>query len=498
MRRISTLFAAAQLCAASRHGFSIHHDLLAFPQFEVVLSDAYISEHEAKALLDPSNHGSADEKDIQPAKPIAGGTSDDSEGLETTETYEVMTMHDTRYLCAIPVIETPPTQNKTETELAKAEEARELARASTHGWELVNGLDGSCLYYVSGWWSYSFCYGHDVVQFHAAPSKGGPPQRDPNSQEYVLGRVQDPSSTTSRRGRNSKTTTPAAANKDAAKPTSAPPNTDLQVKGDQRYLVQRMEDGTLCDLTNRPRTIEIQYHCSPGSTQDRIGWIKEITTCSYLMLVNTPRLCSDVAFRPPAPSRANTISCRTIVSEAQQADWHARKTLEAQAAIFGQQIKDEKAPVTIGGVVLGGRQVLGKVEEGKEAPQLKAPRSFHKEPIVEIIAVGNTDEEGKLEVLSDEELEKLDLDPELVEELRKQLQELAGENGWKLEVVDEGGNNGREIRGVIDTEGGADQNSDEQGGQQDEKGAERQSGKDDDSPDGDDKGSEEKFFKEEL
>ncbi|KAF3020669.1 hypothetical protein G7054_g5065 [Neopestalotiopsis clavispora] len=489
MRRISTLFAAAHLCAASRHGFSIHNDLLAYPQFEVVLSDAYISEHEVKALLDPSNHGNADDKDIEPAKPITHGLSDEGnsgDSLETTETYEVMTMHGTRYLCAIPVIETPPIQNKTETELAKAEEARELARASTHGWELVNGLDGTCLYYVSGWWSYSFCYGHDVVQFHAAPSKGGPPQRDPNSQEYVLGRVQDPSSTTNRRGRNTKTTTPVAANKDAAKPTASPPNTELQVKGDQRYLVQRMEDGTLCDLTNRPRTIEIQYHCSPGSTQDRIGWIKEITTCSYLMLVNTPRLCSDVAFRPPPPSRANTISCRTIVPEAQQADWHAQKTLEAQAAMLGQQLKDAaQTPITIGGVVVGGRQVLGKGEDGKEAPQLKPPRSFHKEPIVEIIALGNTDEDGQLEVLSDEELEKLDLDPELVEELKKQIQELAGENGWKLQVVEEPGNNGREIQGVIDTEGGKAAKGDAEG----DEGEESES---------DGQGSEEKFFKEEL
>lgn len=421
---------------------------------------------------------SADEKDIQAAAPVVAAGGDD-----VAETYEIMTMHDKEYLCAIPVVEAPPVQNKTETELAKAEEARELARASAHGWELVNALDGTCLYYVSGWWSYSFCYGHDVVQFHATPSKGGPPQKDPNSQEYVLGRVQDPSSTATRRGRNNnKATTPAPANNEAAAKTDSPPNTELQVKGDQRFLVQRMDDGTVCDLTNRPRTIEIQYHCSPGSTQDRIGWIKEVTTCSYLMLVNTPRLCSDVAFRPPTPSRANVISCRTIVPEAQQADWHAQKTLEAKAAMVGQQRKDAQSPVTIGGVVVGGRQILGNGEDGKAVPQLKPPRNFGKEgPIVEIIALGNTDDDGKLEVLSKEELEKLDIDPKLVEELKKQIQEMAGENGWKLEIVDEPGADAREIRGVIDTDGGKD---DEAG--------------DEDDDEGEEKGSEETFFREEL
>lgn len=399
-----------------------------------------------------------------------------------------MTMHGKKYLCAIPVIETPPAQNKTETELAKAEEVRELARASAHGWELINGLDGTCLYYVSGWWSYSFCYGHDVVQFHAVPTKGGgPPRKDPNSQEYVLGRLHDPSSASSRKGRNKDKTntasTPtAAANNEAAKTTSKPPpNTELQVKGDQRYLVQHMDDGTTCDLTNRPRTIEIQYHCAPGSTQDRIGWIKEVTTCSYVMLVNTPRLCSDVAFQPSAPMRANVISCRTIVPEAHQADWHAQKTLEAKAAMIGQQRKDAaQTPVSIGGVIVGARQIMGKGEDGKEAPQLKPPRNFKGDsgPLIEIIALGNTDEDGKLEVLSDAELEKLDIDPKLVERLKKQIEELAGENGWKLEVVEEG--NGREIRGVIDT-----QNTDEE--------AEGESDRD-----GQENGSEEKFFKEEL
>lgn len=32
MRRLTSLLLTAQLCAATRHGFSIHHDLLAYPQ----------------------------------------------------------------------------------------------------------------------------------------------------------------------------------------------------------------------------------------------------------------------------------------------------------------------------------------------------------------------------------------------------------------------------------------------------------------------------------
>ncbi|KAI2777602.1 glucosidase II beta subunit-like protein-domain-containing protein [Daldinia loculata] len=478
------------LSQARQPGFSIHHDLLAYPQFEVVFSESYISETDAQALVEkaspsPTNYdanlpGQTDIiSNIQPAKD--GADADSSIGdsdRNLAESYEIMTAPPHRYLCAIPVIESPPAPNKTATELAKAEEARELARASAHGWDLINGLDGNCLYYMSGWWSYSFCYGRDVVQFHALPAsvKSGPPMRDPNTAEYVLGRVPAPHSTTrsSRRGQ------PVPAG-DKGQAATTPPNTELQVKGDQRYLVQKMADGTICDLTGRERTIEIQYHCSPGSTQDRIGWIKEVTTCAYLMVVHTPRLCVDVAFQPPKEEKANIISCRTIVSQAEEADWHAQKTLEAQSAMVGQAKGEAKAPITIGGIVVGGRQMLGRGEDGKAAHQLAPPRNFRSSNIpslIEVVAKGASKEEGsKVEILTDEELAKLDLNPEMIEELRKELQKLAGDRGWKLEVVEVPGD-GREIHSVVDTD--------------------EVKKSDDDDDENKEAGSEEKFFKEEL
>ncbi|KAI1104819.1 glucosidase II beta subunit-like protein-domain-containing protein [Jackrogersella minutella] len=487
---LSTLLQSSQ---ARQPGFSIHHDLLAYPQFEVTFSESYISEIDAQALVKRSNpsHPNYDAdfldqtdlaSNVQAAKDGYDADADDdnaNDNQKIAESYEIMTMPPNRYLCAIPVIESPPAPNKTATELAKAEEARELARASAHGWDLINGLDGKCLYYMSGWWSYSFCYNRDVIQFHALPAsvKSGPPVRDINTAEYVLGRVPDPHSAprSSRRGQSN------PSNGKGQPESTNLPNTELQIKGDQRYLVQKMGDGTICDLTGRERTIEIQYHCSPGSTQDRIGWIKEVTTCAYLMVVNTPRLCVDVAFQPPKEERANIISCRAVVSEAGQADWHAQKTLEAQAAMVGQIKGDMKPPVSIGGVVVGGRRMLGQGEDGKEAHKLAPPQNFRSQniaPLVEVVAKGSSKEEGsKVDRLTDEELAKLDLSPEMIEELKKELQKLAGDRGWKLEVVEMPGDP-REIRGVVDTD------------------EEKSDGDDDDN--GEEAGSEEKFFKEEL
>ncbi|KAI1420769.1 glucosidase II beta subunit-like protein-domain-containing protein [Xylaria sp. FL1777] len=509
MRRLPSLAVAwawTQLCQARQPGFSVHHDLLAYPQFEVVISDTYISESDARALLDSPdavhpgyNAGLASQSDIAPADPARAAAVGDRDRA-AAESYEVMSMPPHRYLCAIPVIEPVPAPNKTATELAKAEEARELARASAHGWDLINELDGTCLYYMSGWWSYRFCYGQDVVQFHAIASsvKSGPPMRDVNTAEYVLGRVPDPhvASRPPRRGQQQQ----QQREKDGQEPrpgtgaaTPAPPNTDLQVKGDQRYLVQRMGDGTICDLTGRERTIEIQYHCSPDSTQDRIGWIKEVTTCSYLMLVNTPRLCVDVAFQPPKEERANTISCRAIVSESGQAEWHARKTLEAQAAMVGRAKEAAKSPIVIGGVVVGGRRILGKGEDGKDAPKLSPPRNFHSdsggglEKLVEIIASATgKDEGGEVNIMTEEQLQELDLSPEIIENLRKEIQKLAGDRGWQLKMVELPGNN-RELVGIIDDDGESESGSQRNGGKEDNAAAKDEG-----------EGSEEEFFKEEL
>jgi len=60
-----------------------------------------------------------------------------------------------------------------------------------------------------------------------------------------------------------------------------------------------------------------------------------------------------------------------------------------------------------------------------------------------------------VQLLSKEELEKFDLDPEKIELLKKRLEELAKGKDWKLEVIEVNG--GREIRGILDPDDDEDE-----------------------------------------
>jgi protein OS-9 len=184
-------------------------------------------------------------------------------------TYEAVVLQGQRYLCSIPVIPEEVPQNSTTTaEEAKAEEEKELVRATDRGWELLEGMKGNCIYYLSGWWSYSFCYKNEVKQFHQLPPSRGvplyPPVEDTSVHSFVLGKYQkeekakkDNSRKTLGSEQGTKETFDDEGNvKDESEKALELPR--LESKGSSRYMVQRLSGGTDCDLTGRPRKIDVQ------------------------------------------------------------------------------------------------------------------------------------------------------------------------------------------------------------------------------------------------
>ncbi|KAL8700330.1 MAG: hypothetical protein Q9201_005500, partial [Fulgogasparrea decipioides] len=278
-----------------------------------------------------------------------------------------MILKDRPYLCQIPSVSIP-LQNDTAKAKDKAEEAAEIARATDRGWELLKEMEGNCMYFISGWWSYSFCYNTDVKQFHQLPPGKGapifPPMEDPSTPSYILGRFEKNQHPPSDRKPNPRIDPP----KDAS--ASSPPNhrtlnTQLRAKGDLRYLVQTLSGGTTCDLTGRDRKIEVQFHCHPQSA-DRIGWIKEVSTCSYLMVIYTPRLCNDVAFLPPRENKAAPITCQEILASTSDIpEWRACKQEDADRKLVAASSSGR--PI-VGGIEVGGMKLVGKEGQRIETP----------------------------------------------------------------------------------------------------------------------------------
>jgi protein OS-9 len=183
-----------------------------------------------------------------------------------------MMINGQRYLCSIPRI--PPEEATAPANVTSPEEEeKELARATTRGWELLKGMEENCLYFFSGWWSYSFCHGNEVRQFHQLPPGRNvpmyPPVEDKSVHAYILGKFDRDAADTDE-GRGRKTLDGELSEQKVLGKRGDVSGQDireqglakLETKGEVRYLVQKLKGGTTCDLTGKERRIEVQVRRS--------------------------------------------------------------------------------------------------------------------------------------------------------------------------------------------------------------------------------------------
>jgi protein OS-9 len=400
-------------------------------QYQVTFPEEYVLVSQAEELL--RTQASSENPSIQvqnkaqvytPKDSTDGPTRGGEEIARPDYTYEEMILDDRRLLCQIPRV-TDET-NKTSSQAEEVDEQKELARATDRGLELLREMEDKCMYYFSGWWSYSFCYRKQIKQFHALAAGRGvpnyPPMEDPNTQSFVLGKFPADASDKEEETQENKQTSQT----DVA---------ELHTKGGSRYLVQHLRGGTKCDLTGRDRRVEVQFHCHPQSA-DQIGWIKELTTCSYLMVIYTPRLCDDLAFMPPQQDEVHDIECREILLPEDVPEWEAVKewfTSHQLEDLSAAAAQSEPEIQIVGGIVVGGKKLVGmdgkQIEKGRVA-------SAGEERVVDVIAKR---ENGELKPVQPQVLKKYDLSPERVEEMGRRLEKLAKGRDWSLEVVESDG-----------------------------------------------------------
>lgn len=260
------------LASASQHTFSVQDDLLAFPQYDVKFSEDFVSESQAQVRL-RANEDLKDRGDDAPPSQIehyrpAGSrrSGDGPEEEDVKVAYEYMMLDGQPYLCTIPQVARVDNGAGGNNTLSKAEEEKELARATDRGWELLSGMQGNCVYFISGWWSYRFCYKEGVRQFHQLPPSRGvpvyPPVEDPGVEGYILGlykkQEDEQRGEMTREGQDHGVQSTFDASELANQKRSMFGYGELVQRGESRYLVQKLEGGTKCDLTGKERKVEVQ------------------------------------------------------------------------------------------------------------------------------------------------------------------------------------------------------------------------------------------------
>ena len=429
-------------------------------QYEIVFSESFLPSDEANDLLQTS--ASFPSSSEQPTSEIAKHSNSEQQILsqesytsERLDTYERLLLDSRPYLCRIPFV--PPEVESNTTASTQAEQQQELIRASDHGWELLSGMQGTCLYYASGWWVYSYCSGDGVNQFHPmAPGRGYPmypPTPDPEVFNFRLG--------SAKKGDTDQ-------NKDVSSFAGSSEG-QYQTRGESNYLVEKLGGGTTCDLTGEPRQVEIQYHCNPNFG-DKIHMIKETATCSYLMVIHTPRLCNEVAFQPPQTDKPHLITCEEIVSRDEEADWKKGKTAQASFELF-QAEEAHRDPETgnpkrlvVGGIQFAAQNLVGgSPERTIKVGKIATPPKPKEEKYIATLASSD----GKYtKIMNEQEIRRYDLKGSLEEiaDYIEQTEEWAGNmrpgQPWKLDVVQTA--DGVQYRGIlmeIEEEGNQDSKS---------------------------------------
>ncbi|XP_056371071.1 protein OS-9 isoform X2 [Oenanthe melanoleuca] len=142
-----------------------------------------------------------------------------------------------------------------------------------------------CLLKTKDWWTYEFCYGRHIQQYHLEES-------EIKGDVLVLGYYQSAFDW----------------DDETAKATK-----QHQLR---RYHSQSYVNGSRCDLTGRAREAEVRFLCEEGAG-DYIARVDEPQSCWYVLTVHTTRICHHPFLRPAPGLAPQPIRCQPALSPAQ-------------------------------------------------------------------------------------------------------------------------------------------------------------------------------------
>lgn len=171
-----------------------------------------------------------------------------------------------KYRCQLPKLKEPDSEDNKDGDGLVPQDVAAL---------LSPLLDMPCLFKTKDWWTYEYCHGRHIKQYHLENDK-------PVGVVMMLG----------------------VANL----------LEDEAVNENLRYFPQWFSNGSRCDLTGRPRKTEVRFICEETAQMETIGEILEPQSCEYTMVVHTNRICSVPWLRPQADAAPLPINCSPMLS----------------------------------------------------------------------------------------------------------------------------------------------------------------------------------------
>jgi len=169
--------------------------------------------------------------------------------------------------------------------------------------------DAPCLLKTKDWWTYEFCYGRHIQQYHMEDS-------EIKGEVLYLGYYQSAFDWDDETAKASK---------------------QHRLK---RYHSQTYGNGSKCDLNGRPREAEVRFLCDEGAgmSGDYIDRVDEPLSCSYVLTIRTPRLCPHPLLRPPPSAAPQAILCHPAL---QPEEYMAYIQRQADSKQYGDKVLEE-------------------------------------------------------------------------------------------------------------------------------------------------------------
>ncbi|XP_071545027.1 uncharacterized protein [Panulirus ornatus] len=221
---------------------------------------------------------------------------------------EVMTVvnkHGQEYICSLPSVTPLDSDLKHDEDILD-----QLVDISV----LLRPMETApCLIKTVDWWTYEFCYGSVIKQYHLEDSKASGPI-------IILGKYESEYN-----WKNSSETKNRL----------------------QRFHSQFYVNGTKCDLTGEPRRTEVRFHCEDG-VGDYIQRVDEPESCRYVVTVATTRVCHHPYLRLQSVRTPHAITCAPALTQEQYHRYLTYQDRTDEAARSREDTEDVDDDVTGG------------------------------------------------------------------------------------------------------------------------------------------------------